>query len=302
TSEHLDYHKDVYEYVEAKRNLLRFQTASDFAILNKDYPASRESDTEIKGKVFWVSREGIAEGCFVRGKKIIVRGAEVAHKNFLVPHSQTARHANSENFVGSLRTKDIEIIGIKDILLPGAHNLENVRAAVMAATLAGVSKRNIVSVLKTFKGLPHRLELVREVGGVRYYDDSFSTTPETAIAAIQAFKNPEILILGGSSKGSDFTELGRIISETKNIKTIIGIGVEWPKIKLKITKACRFAIKNEKLKIIEGLKDMRSIVRKAKELTEAGDVVLLSPACASFDMFKNYKDRGEQFKKEALVL
>ncbi|MBI2622349.1 UDP-N-acetylmuramoyl-L-alanine--D-glutamate ligase, partial [Candidatus Microgenomates bacterium] len=166
TSEHLDYHEDINEYVSAKRNLLRFQTASDFAILNKDYPASRESDTEIKGKVFWVSREGIAEGCFVRGKKIIVRGAEVAHKNFLVPHSQTARHANSENFVGSSRTKDIEIIGIKDILLPGAHNLENVRAAVMAAFLAGVSKQNIVSVLKTFKGLEHRLELVREVGGV----------------------------------------------------------------------------------------------------------------------------------------
>ena len=104
---------------------------------------------------------------------------------------------------------EAEVIDTKDILLPGKHNLENVCAAAMAATLAGVSIANIASVLKTFKGLVHRLELVATVNGVRYYDDSFSTTPETAIAAIEAFKEPEILILGGSSKNSDFSELGQ---------------------------------------------------------------------------------------------
>lgn len=299
TTEHLDYHKDVYEYVEAKRNLLRFQTSSDFAVLNKYYSVSRESDIHTKARVFWVSREQeVEEGCFVKGGKIVVRikSAEVAHENFRVPHSQTARHANSKNFVGSSRTKDIEIIGIKDILLPGAHNLENVCAAVMAAILAGVSKESIVKVLKTFKGLEHRLELVGEVGGVRYYDDSFSTTPETAIVAIQSFKQPEILILGGSSKNSDFAELGRVISSAKNIKAIIGIGKEWQRIK------AQFRIQNSEFIIVEGLRDMRSIVGEAKELAVPGDVVLLSPACASFDMFKNYKDRGEQFKKAVLSL
>jgi UDP-N-acetylmuramoylalanine--D-glutamate ligase len=177
-------------------------------------------------------------------------------------------------------------------LLPGKHNWENICAAAMAATLAGVSIENIAYVLKNFKGLVHRLELVATVNNVRYYDDSFSTTPETAIAAIQAFKEPEILILGGSSKNSDFSELGRIISKAENIKAIIGIGVEWEKIKEQISKS------DKTIPVIEGAKDMFTIARAAYKLAVPGDVVLLTPACASFDMFKNYKDRGEQFKKE----
>ncbi|MBI2622826.1 MAG: NAD-binding protein [Candidatus Levybacteria bacterium] len=316
TSEHLDYHKDVYEYVEVKRNLLRFQTESDFAILNKDYPASRESDAETKGKVFWVSREGeVDEGCFVRGKKIVLRAGRLPHVANDVQQTQKKNSGQTPSLSerqhqglkeklsqsasafssfasGQAPISEEEIISVDEILLPGAHNLENVCAAVMAAFLAGVSKQNIVSVLKTFKGLEHRLELVREVGGVRYYDDSFSTTPETAIAAIQAFKNPEILILGGSSKNSDFTELGRVISEAKNIKAIIGIGKEWKRIKERI--------KNHESRIMvaEGTKNMQQIVQAASKVAQPGDVVILSPACASFDMFKNYKDRGEQFKKE----
>ncbi len=270
TSEHLDYHKDTYEYVNAKRNILRFQTSSDFAIINKDYLPSRESDVETKGKVFYISREQeIEQGCFVKDEKIILRR------------------------VGK---EDEIVVKTKDILLPGRHNLENVCAAIMAATIMGVSKKNIASVLKSFKGLEHRLELVDTVAGVRYYDDSFSTTPETAIAAIEAFKDPEILILGGSSKNSDFTELGRVISEAKNIKAIIGIGKEWERIK------AQFIIHNSEFRIIEGLRDMRSIVQKACEIAEPDDVVILTPACASFDMFKNYKDRGEQFKKEVKKL
>ncbi|MCL4387094.1 UDP-N-acetylmuramoyl-L-alanine--D-glutamate ligase, partial [Patescibacteria group bacterium] len=185
-----------------------------------------------------------------------------------------------------------EIIRTDKILLPGKHNLENVCAAVMAARLAGVSKKNIAEVLKTFKGLEHRLELVRELNGVKYYDDSFSTTPETAIAAIKSFKNPEILILGGSSKGSDFTELGHVIFYSKNIKVIIGIGVEWERMK------SQFPVSEFQFPILEGAKNMNTIVAAAFRVAQPGDIVLLSPACASFDMFKNYKDRGEQFKKE----
>ncbi len=268
TSEHLDWHKDVKEYVEAKRNILKNQVPGDFAIINRDYPASLESDVYSEGKVFYVSRERAGyDGCFISDNKITVQ----------------------------IKEQSYDLISTKEILLPGKHNLENVCAATMAATLFGVWKENIISVLKTFKGLEHRLELVRTVKGVRYYDDSFSTTPETAIAAIEAFKEPEILILGGSSKNSDFTELGKVISSKKNIKAIIGIGKEWPKIRSKINK-------KSKILFVEGAENMNKIVLAASKIAKEGDVVLLTPACASFDMFKNYKDRGEQFKKEVNLL
>ena len=297
TSEHLDYHKNIIDYVSAKRNILCYQKPSDFAILNRDYPASLESDICTEGRVFQVSREvEVREGCFIKDKAVWLKADGRLEK----------------------------IINTEDMLLPGKHNWENICAAVMAAKIAKVSKQNIVKVLKSFKSLKHRLELVAIVSGVKYYDDSFSTTPETAEAAIETFLEPEILILGGSSKGSDFTHLGKIISEKQNIKAIIGIGAEWPKIKSKI--------KNEKLKIIdkekhlgwcqaerkrshdssevdekkivtiEGCKNMKEIAQAAFDAAQFGDIVLLSPACASFDMFKNYKDRGEQFKKEVKKL
>lgn len=269
TSEHLDYHKNVYEYINAKRNILKFQTSKDFAIINKDYLASRESDIETNGQIYYISREGeVQKGCFVQNNAVWISDGK-EHK---------------------------KVINTSEILIPGEHNFENACAAVMAATLAGVSKQNIVSVLKTFRGLEHRLELVDTVNGVKYYDDSFSTTPETAIAAINAFKEPEILILGGSSKNSDFSELGRVISSSSNIKAIIGIGTEWKKIKEKIYNPLK------EIYFIEGAKDMKTIVAAAYKIAVPGDIVLLTPACASFDMFKNYKDRGEQFKKEVLKL
>lgn len=262
TSEHLDWHKDVYEYIDAKRNIFRFQKENDYAIVNRDYPASNESDVESSGKIYKVSREqDVEQGCYVRDGIVYLKMSGVEEK----------------------------VIDTKDILLPGRHNLENVCAAIVAATFGGTKMPAIIHVLKTFKGLEHRLELVRTVMGVKYYDDSFSTTPETAIAAIEAFTDPEILILGGSSKNSDFTELGRVISDAPNIKAIIGIGVEWPKIKKAITR---------EIVVIEGAKNMYAIVQAASKIATLGDVVLLSPACASFDMFKNYKERGNQFKEE----
>jgi UDP-N-acetylmuramoylalanine--D-glutamate ligase len=266
TSEHLDWHSSVEEYIDAKRNLLKGQREIDFAILNRDYPATNESDIQTSGKIFTTSREREAaeEGCFVREGKVWMR-TEIG---------------------------EVQIIDTAEILLPGKHNLENVCAASMAAGLVGVSVENIASVLKTFKGLEHRLELVATINGVRYYDDSFSTTPETAIAAIEAFKEPEVLILGGSNKNSDFTELGKVISKSENVKLIIGIGVEWERIKAQIAESL------SPIPVIEGAKDMQTIVAAAAKLAVSGDVVLLTPACASFGMFKNYKDRGEQFKVE----
>lgn len=266
TSEHLNWHKDLEEYVSAKRNILKFQTEKDFAVINKDYPESRESDVETVGQIYYVSREGECQrGCYVVNNAVwIADGMEEPQK----------------------------VVNTSEILIPGQHNWENVSAASMAAYLLGVSINNIAYVLKTFKGLEHRLELVSEVNGVKYYDDSFSTTPESAIAAINAFQNPEVLILGGSSKDSDFTELGRVISQASNIKAIIGIGVEWERIKSQIS------MTNSETLIIEGASNMEKIVAAASKIATDGDIVILSPACASFDMFKNYKDRGNQFKEE----
>jgi UDP-N-acetylmuramoylalanine--D-glutamate ligase len=270
TSEHLDYHATTEEYVNAKRNILRFQTNHDYSVINRDYPASNESDIHTEGKVYFVSRERevAEEGCFVKDNAVWIRQYG----------------------------KDEKIIETSEIALLGKHNWENVCAAVMAAKLAGVSSEAMVTVLKTFTGLEHRLELVAEINGVKYYDDSFSTTPETAIAAIESFSEPEILILGGSSKGSDFTELGSVISKRTNIKAIIGIGEEWERIKL--------AINNYELRIplIENVKSMKQVLIEVQDIVEPGDVVLLSPACASFDMFTSYKDRGEQFQAEVRKL
>lgn len=269
TSEHLDYHKDVYEYIEAKRNILRYQTQSDFAVVNKDYIASNESDIHTDAMVYKVSREqDVEQGCFIRDNSIVLK-----------------MHGDEE-----------EILNIKDIALPGRHNLENVCAAAVASLCAGASMKSIIPVLKSFKGLEHRIEHVATVKGVRYFDDSFSTTPETAIAAIEAFTEPKVLILGGSSKNSDFSALGDVISRSDSVKAIIGIGDEWLRIKEYIKGS------GPQIKIIEGAESMSDVVGAAAEVGEIGDIVLLSPACASFGMFKNYKDRGEQFKREVQKL
>jgi UDP-N-acetylmuramoylalanine--D-glutamate ligase len=269
TSEHLDYHNDEREYIEAKRNLLNFQTENDIAIINRDYPASNESDVNGEGKVYFFSREReVEEGCFALGNQIILR----------------------------IKGNDLPVVDTRELLLKGDHNHENVCAATLVAYLAGVRASAITEVLRSFKGLEHRLELVGQINGVEYYNDSFSTTPETAIAAIESFKNPEILILGGSSKNSNFEELGKVISERENIKAIIGIGEEWVRIKSEI--------RNPKSEIImiEGADSMEKVVIAASKIALPGDVVLLSPACASFGMFENYKDRGEQFKEEVKKL
>jgi UDP-N-acetylmuramoylalanine--D-glutamate ligase len=321
TQEHLgadtvgtqNYHETLEEYIDAKRNLLKFQTYEDFAVINRDYPASNESDIHTLGKVYQVSRErGVMdEGCFVADHMLYIQQKstqpeeddqeEVHSTDTFIDREEENSDALAEILADAppqTNTKftNIDIMDTRDILLPGGHNLENVTAATMAAYLAGVSKEAIRAVLESFKGLEHRLELVAEVGGVKYYDDSFSTTPETAIAAIQAFTQPEVLILGGSSKNSDFSELGATIAKAENIRAIIGIGIEWERIKDEIFKH------TDKIFLVEGAKDMPTVVQAASKIAQKGDVVLLSPACASFGMFPNYKVRGEQFKEEVRKL
>lgn len=179
-------------------------------------------------------------------------------------------------------------LDLAQVKLRGVHNQENIGAALAAAGVIGIDPLIARETAAKFKGLEHRLELVRQVGGISWYNDSFSTTPETAIAAIKSFDEPMTVILGGSEKGSNYRGLGRVIVTRQNVKNLILIGVTAPKI--------RAAAKGFTGKIITGLTRMEAVVKTAARLSRPGSVVVLSPACASFDLFENYKDRGEQFK------
>ncbi len=270
TQDHLDIHGSVSDYVEAKRNIVKYQTLEDYVIANIDYGSSRSIGESSKAKKFWISR-----------RREVQQGASALDGKIELFKDGTCE----------------EILPISEILLPGAHNLENVCAAVTAASLLEVPHSAMVEVLRTFEGLAHRLHFVGEKDGVRWFDDSISTTPESAIAALQAFPDPKILILGGSSKGADFSELGACIAEDASVKAIIGIGEEWPKIKASIENR-ESKIERGTLKILEGMQSMKEVVHAAAGVAEPGDVVILSPACASFGMFKDYKDRGDQFMRE----
>jgi len=282
TSEHLDYHKDNEEYQQAKNSITMFQTNNDFAIINADYPASVKIGEQGKGMKFYFSaRKELERGCYIKDSQLIV--IDVLGKNFQYP--------------------------ISNIQLRGRHNLENVSAAVSAGALLKIGGSVIQQAIDGFKGLEHRLEFVAEKQGIKFYNDSFSTTPETAIAAIKSFDETLIVILGGSKKNSDFRELGKTISRTKNIKALILIGQEALIIKRAILsfssppgeeggEGGRTDADKTPL-ILESAKDMKDIFNQIKQIAAPGDIVLLSPACASFDMFKNYEDRGKQFKKLA---
>lgn len=238
TIDHLDWHKDLTEYVEAKSAITRFQKPDDISVYNEEYPAS------------------VHIGMLGEGKKIAIRRSDWS----------------------------------APVRLRGEHNKENFAAAAAAARAVGVSDEVILAVAKDFKGLEHRLEEVATVKGVTYYDDSISTTPDTAIAAISAFTEPLVIILGGSEKGADFTELGKVIAKSPHVKGVVLVGITAPKIKESLLAA------GATCPLQEGATSMEEIMAQVQELVSPGSAVVLSPACASFGMFKNYKDRGDQFK------
>lgn len=260
--DHLDVHKDEAEYIDAKRNIVRHQDEKDFAVINADYLTSADFASSTLGKTYWFSRrKSVDLGAYVIDEQIILR---------------------DENGQYPIIKKD-------EIQLRGLHNLENIAAAITAAYIAGADIESIKTAVRSFKGLEHRLELVGEYNGVKFYNDSFSTTPDTTIAAIKSFSEPIILLLGGSEKNADYSELARVIASSA-VKQIIPIGLTAGRI--------INDIENEKIKIDDKVQSMPEAVKHAKENAKPGDIVLLSPASASFDRFKNYKERGNIFKKE----
>jgi UDP-N-acetylmuramoylalanine--D-glutamate ligase len=188
------------------------------------------------------------------------------------------------------------VIAVSEIALPGGHNVQNACAAITAVWQITQDVQAMAGVLTEFTGLEHRLKLVGTVNGVKYYDDSIATTPGSAIAALKAFDAPKIIILGGSDKGADFHELAREVAR-ENVKCVLLIGLMRDKLKQAMLDAGY-----DRFELLGQTSTMAQIVGRAHELASSGDVVILSPACASFDMFKNYKDRGEQFIRAVQAL
>lgn len=265
TPDHLDRHGSFEAYAAAKARITEFQTAGDFLVLNAEDVPTQMVAAKSKAQVFWFSaKRRVKQGAFVHGESILFTPAE---------------HATPE-----------PVMPVAEIALAGAHNVENVLAAVCAAKLAGVSSEVIREAVKQFKAVEHRLEFVRELDGVRYYNDSKATNVDATAKAIEAFTAGIHLILGGKDKDSDYTTLAPLLRE--RVKTVITIGSAAEKIERQLAGVVK----------IERAETLDRAVRMAQELASAGDTVLLAPACASFDQFANYEERGRIFKDLVAVL
>ena len=262
--DHLNVHKSYEEYQDAKKSIYRNQTEEGIVILNKDNEITEKFADEVKGKTIFFSST----------KKL---------KNGYV-------YDREDGFIKKCTDGKCEkILNKNDIKLRGIHNYENICSA-LAATETVASKEAQIEAVKNFKGVEHRLEFVREIDGVKYYNDSIGTSPASTIAGLNAFDENIILLAGGSDKGLDYKEIGEVIA--KKVGTLILTGPTAQKIE----EATKQALSEEKsIKIIH-TNNLEESVKVAKEKARSGDIVLLSPASASFDAFKNFEERGNYFK------
>jgi UDP-N-acetylmuramoylalanine--D-glutamate ligase len=256
TPDHLDRHGSMDFYAAAKARIFAHQTEQDFAVLNADDAATTPL-APARPRLYWFSRkQRVAQGAFLRGNEIVFRDDG----------------------------KEDVILKQDEVPLPGAHNLENVLAAVAATRLAGVGARAVRDGVLSFAGVEHRLEFVAEVNGVRYYNDSKATNVDATLKALDAFPGRILVILGGKDKGSDYTPLQSPLRERAILALLIGAAAD------KIASQIDGAV------AIEGAGTMERAVEIAARAAHPGDVVLLAPACASFDQFENYEHRGRVFK------
>ncbi|MCF6135096.1 UDP-N-acetylmuramoyl-L-alanine--D-glutamate ligase [Thermoactinomyces vulgaris] len=257
---HLDYHSNMEDYIASKMKLFQNQTPEDIAVLNRDHPVCQEAAGQIKSEVWWFSRkEEVPEGVFVREGMVTAR----------------------------IGDKTEPVLPVNDIALRGEFNLENVLAATAMSLAAGADVSAIREVLKNFRGVEHRLEFVAEINGVRFYNDSKATNPQAASKALESFREPVIWIGGGLDRGIDFKELIPVFN--KRAKALIAYG----QTKEILTRRG----KDAGLKDVYSVDGLETAVRRAFDLARPGDVVLLSPACASWDQFTSFEERGSIFKK-----
>lgn len=250
--EHLDWHEDLEEYIAAKQQMFINQSSDDIAIYYADNENSESIASGGDGQLIPYMR---APGALVQDGKVMIGKTEICD--------------------------------IWEIKLRGEHNQQNICAAVTAVWQVVQDAAACKHVITHFGGLEFRLEFIHEVDGVQYFNDSFGTTPETAIVAIKAFEQPKVVILGGSDKGASYDELAKTVA-SGNVRKVVLIGKTAPAIKSALEKA-GYA------DTVDGGTTMEQIVQTARSVAAYGDVVLLSTACASFDMFKSYKHRGQEF-------
>lgn len=257
TSDHLDWHKTRQNYVDAKFKIFKNQDENDFAILNYGDKDLAE-EYKLKAEKYYFSMEKIGDkGAYVDNGKIYFSNGE----------------------------KTEEVLDIKDIKIPGDHNVRNIMAAIIACKLLNIDLDLIKKSILSFTGVEHRIEFVREVDGVKYYNDSKGTNPDSTEVAVAAMDGDVVLIAGGYDKGADFDNL---IEKSKDkIKTAILFGETAEK----ISNSCKKS--GVEFYITE---DLKKAVELARKLSSSGDDVLLSPACASWDMYKSYEIRGQHFK------
>ncbi len=262
TEEHLDWHPDMEDYINTKANLFRWQKPDDIAIYLAGNSYTEQAAGYSNGKKIPF---GIPPGAYVRDEGVISIGDE-----------------------------ETEVIKTSQLKLIGEHNLQNVCAAVTTFWQISQNLEAIEKVLTTFSGLEHRLEFVREINGVKFYDDSYGTNPDTAIVALETFVQPIILIVGGYDRGIAMDKLVAEILKDR-VRHVVAIGQTGAKV-AEMLKAKRFTA------IDEELKTMPEIVAAAAKAAQPGDVVLLSCAATSFDMFPNFKVRGDEFKRAVNAL
>jgi UDP-N-acetylmuramoylalanine--D-glutamate ligase len=264
TPDHLDRHKTFEAYADTKARMFENQRSDDFAVLNADDSTCVVMAQRTKALAFWFSRQReVRQGTWVRDGNILFRR-------------------------GDGRNEQHEIMPVSEIPLKGAHNLENVLAAVCAAALMGCETKKIRQAVHDFKAVEHRLEFVATIGGVDYYNDSKATNVDATIKALESFPANIHLILGGKDKGSDYTVLNELLQ--KRVKRVYTIGSAAEKIESQI------ASKSASFEVVHA-ETLENAIREAHAVAVPGDVVLLAPACASFDQFKNYEHRGQVFKE-----
>ena len=268
TPNHLDRHASMEDYTEAKANILRFQKSGDVAVLGYDNEVTRGLASLTKGTVALFSmEEEVSEGAFLRQQQIILR---------LEGSEQTICHE-------------------RDVRLRGRHNIENVLAACTIAGLAGADSHVMSEVVSSFQGVEHRLEFVREVDGVSYYNDSIATSPERTAAALRAFDEPIVLLAGGQDKHLPWHELASLMLE--RTRGVVLFGQAAGIIERVLSEAIeKGQIPGDDLPAIERKDSLEEAVIMARRLARPGDVVLLSPGGTSFDAFKDFAERGVFFK------
>ena len=261
---HLNIHSSYEEYIDAKKNIFKFQDKDGIVVLNYDNEITKKCEKEANGKiVFFSSKEKISDGFIVDGN--IIKESEEAIR----------RH----------------ILDVNDIKLKGIHNYENICAAI-AATKSLVDYDSIIKTIENFNGVQHRLELVREIDGVKWYNDSIGTSPTRTIAGLKSFKEEIILIAGGYDKNLDYKPIAKPV--LNKVKGLILVGQTSGKIFDAVKEEAEIQNKKIDTYMCETLEDT---VKIAKKIARKGQIVLFSPASASFDMFKNFEERGDKFKE-----